>query len=400
MKRKFLALTLCFTILFSSINYKKSYANPALVMAPEAFNILAGMVVSAGVVLNAENIYTFIERTCLRVDSGVFSPYSSYEEFEEDLLKNTKKDKDPNGKEIFIINDDFFNNIKSFLDSSFENNSNNTVKHIYNPFGSVPVYISALPGNQTVVKNVSFTTTPSNTNSYKEGTFIFRPVKENAYSTSMYIDIYEGDSKILESIFYLYNDEFVDYRGFLVHNKYLNMSFSNSNRMPYKGSVAIKTEEDKYEGQYNSSNITNNIPVYNDISEGGNISFKPPTIVGEGNGDSDNGDSDNGDSDNGDSDNVFPGFPQFDFSGLDLSPISNLFEDFKSKFPFSVPFDIYNLLSVFVVEPKAPIFEVPIFTETIKFDLSIFEEWANIIRMFFVFGWTFILFKFSKKFGE
>ena len=57
MKRKFLILTLCFAIVFSSLNYKKSYADGGIISAP----ILATVVTAAlgtGVVLkNHEEIY-------------------------------------------------------------------------------------------------------------------------------------------------------------------------------------------------------------------------------------------------------------------------------------------------------------------------------------------------------
>lgn len=95
-----------------------------------------------------------------------------------------------------------------------------------------------------------------------------------------------------------------------------------------------------------------------------------------------------------------PNFPEFDFGKLDLKSLSLSFDNFKNKFPFSIPFDIYNFLNILVVEPKAPIFEVSFLTETLKLDFSIFDKVSNIIRAFSVFSWVFVLFRFTKKFGE
>lgn len=42
-----------------------------------------------------------------------------------------------------------------------------------------------------------------------------------------------------------------------------------------------------------------------------------------------------------------------------------------NKFPFSLPFDFYRLLTIFVAEPKAPVFRIPI--SNVNVDMSAFE---------------------------
>lgn len=71
--------------------------------------------------------------------------------------------------------------------------------------------------------------------------------------------------------------------------------------------------------------------------------------------------------------------------------------DLKDVFPFCIPFDLIHLFEVFDAEPEAPVFEIPIdlqvdnpFTgasivsckDTIKIDLSDYEEPIKVIRVF------------------
>lgn len=90
----------------------------------------------------------------------------------------------------------------------------------------------------------------------------------------------------------------------------------------------------------------------------------------------------------------FPSFPSFGDS-LDFSPM--YLTGVTEKFPFSLPWDLGRLLDKFDVEPKAPIFEVPIISETIELDLTIFNEWAGIIRFFVLIGFILSLIFISTK---
>lgn len=71
--------------------------------------------------------------------------------------------------------------------------------------------------------------------------------------------------------------------------------------------------------------------------------------------------------------------------------------DLKDVFPFCIPFDLIHLFEVFDAEPEAPVFEIPIdlqvdnpftgasivsYKDTIKIDLSDYEEPIKVIRVF------------------
>lgn len=82
------------------------------------------------------------------------------------------------------------------------------------------------------------------------------------------------------------------------------------------------------------------------------------------------------DTDVGVGDITFPSFgDSLDFSPFELSGITE-------RFPFSLPWDIGRLIGSLDVEPKAPVFDIPIVSEKIKLDLSSFDDWANIVRWF------------------
>lgn len=56
------------------------------------------------------------------------------------------------------------------------------------------------------------------------------------------------------------------------------------------------------------------------------------------------------------------------------------------KFPFSIPFDVYNIVNLLSAEPKAPVFNIPFESEdlgidyTMEIDLSEYDWIANIVR--------------------
>lgn len=91
-------------------------------------------------------------------------------------------------------------------------------------------------------------------------------------------------------------------------------------------------------------------------------------------------------------DDIFPSYgDSLDFSPLYATGITD-------KFPFSLPWDFGRLLDCFNLEPTAPVFKVPIVSETITIDLSEFDEWANIVRFFVFIGFLFVLIYSSKFF--
>ena len=57
MKRKFLVLTLCLTIIFSSINYKKSYADGGVISLP-ILATFGSLAVASGIIIkNNDDLY-------------------------------------------------------------------------------------------------------------------------------------------------------------------------------------------------------------------------------------------------------------------------------------------------------------------------------------------------------
>ena len=52
MKKKLLVFTLCFTLIFSSLNYKKSYADAGILSAPLLATVVT-VAVGSGVIINS-----------------------------------------------------------------------------------------------------------------------------------------------------------------------------------------------------------------------------------------------------------------------------------------------------------------------------------------------------------
>ena len=95
-------------------------------------------------------------------------------------------------------------------------------------------------------------------------------------------------------------------------------------------------------------------------------------------------------------------------SGLGSS-FGSLGDALSSKFPFCIPWDIYNLLNLFNSEPVAPVFdlsmEVPyIGTQAIHVDLSPFSPVAAVCRalmlVLFMIGLAFVSHKIMTGGGE
>lgn len=74
-----------------------------------------------------------------------------------------------------------------------------------------------------------------------------------------------------------------------------------------------------------------------------------------------------------------------------------------SKFPFCIPFDLYNSLKVFDADAEAPCFEIPIeinslgFNYTVTVDLGQYETVATIVRWFFSVSWIVGLILITRK---
>lgn len=73
---------------------------------------------------------------------------------------------------------------------------------------------------------------------------------------------------------------------------------------------------------------------------------------------------------------IFPSWGE----GINFKPLTQI--NFADKFPFCLASDLKETFELFDVKSKSPIFEVPIFTEKIKIDLTEFNKLFNIIRFF------------------
>ena len=80
---------------------------------------------------------------------------------------------------------------------------------------------------------------------------------------------------------------------------------------------------------------------------------------------------------------TLPSLPSWG-SGLDFSPITQ--GVFVDKFPFCLAKDVGDIISVFDVDPKAPVFKIPFVSEELTFDLTEFELWFDIMRFFILIG--------------
>lgn len=87
-----------------------------------------------------------------------------------------------------------------------------------------------------------------------------------------------------------------------------------------------------------------------------------------------------------------------DVPALDFTPLTSV--EISKVFPFSIPFDLKNLLEILLAEPRAPVFDIPLWTEKITLDLTKFNLIADIVRVFCILGWSFYLINRHKQMEE
>lgn len=400
MKRKFLILTLCFTIIFSSINYKKTYAfDGGVISAPMLATILT-LGVSAGFVITSDDDVQDIGRLFYEKYKNTWEQTKLA--FDVCVTLGANKVVTVSGDFLKMVLD-FYNDITSDVDvpSNKINFNSLGIPHFvtYDSFNHYWKY-----GSTSYVGDVS-----SNSD-FKVGNVSFEYVSKDKYYR--YYNIYFVDTFITKTGITMDADSFkvaiVDINnklylglGYIGLSQWNNISISSSSissalDIPYvPGSYSSdelnKDSVDVYVPGNTSdligrlpSDVTSN-PTY-DLPVGGVVtvpSVDNPSI------DVDNSisfpnvgdipDVDVPDVDVPGQDTIVPSFPSFGDS-LDFSPmyLTNVTE----KFPFSLPWDIGRLIQKFDVEPIAPIFDVPIVSETITLDLTEFSELASIVRFF------------------
>ena len=168
-----------------------------------------------------------------------------------------------------------------------------------------------------------------------------------------------------------------------------NFDFTN----PSYGKLELPTEEEK---EYLKNNYPNyewfDKEVSDDILGGGSEAFPP-----------NNGDTPQ-DPPQGNSPIIsnppsFPNLEEFNFNGLQLQPLTDLFSNFKTKFPFSLPFDLANLIGGLSQDPIPPRFETEIFNYNFVIDFTEFEVLAQIVRAFTLLSYVVSLIFITRNFG-
>ena len=137
MKKKFLVFTLCFTLIFSSLNYKKTYADAGVISLPMLATVSA-LAIGANIVLNdTDDIYDigniFYEKN-KSIWNTVVATFNSCVAFNKvtnklsvdkpfiDIFKNTFKDYNDNSNGNYVYSSSLssafdFVKVSSFTDT-------------------------------------------------------------------------------------------------------------------------------------------------------------------------------------------------------------------------------------------------------------------------------------------
>lgn len=426
MKRKFLILTLCFTIIFSSINFKRSYADGGVISLPILATV-CGLAVGSNIIINNNDdlydlgnmFYDYVKNhneltwdtVQLAFTSSVsvlpnklISVKSGFLDIVNDFFDTFTGSKEGTLQSFYSIELDKYYTLPSayFTTSKYNNilfcNSPGyflSSSNIKTEFNKIIFEINKTDftvrfyNGDTLVNSSSTLVNSGNPSSYKLS-FL-----NNKYQFTL-MNVY-GNVRTSPT-FYIYNDvigSFPYSGGYNWDNVGNRVNGSEGNKevsLPIPGDLSSLVGQTSDNFWTNTDNLVGNsditVPNVNNpsISLDGTISF-PNTNI----------DTDNPsipDINNPSVDGIFPAFPSFGDS-LDFSPmyLTNVTE----KFPFSLPWDIGRLIQKFDVEPVAPVFEVPIVSETITLDLTEFSELASIVRFFVLIGFILALIFISTK---
>lgn len=436
-KNKIIIICLSLFICFSSINFSFAYndkfsindinvegidplALPGVLLAPELIATIATIAVGSGIVLNsADDIYD-IARIFYDNQKDNWEVVETLFNASVTIGKN----------KVVNVGKDFLDLLKSTFDSIFPSSSGDIKMSNW----GVP-YFPGKSHTNTFVDGETFTNTfGDNIVSYKCKIFNgYRDVnitymhkdKPNVIHTSTFapadfspsdvsIGFSVSSSNQLMLVVYgknkLVNSRTLDYQGVLTLG-------SVDYDLPYTpgtydwDNIGSKSKEDGSVGVYvpgNAGSLPGVVPgdvvlspgdVLNppyDLPIDGTVDLPVVDIPSIGVGDSVTipGEGAIDPPINPPIDTPFPPFPSFGNS-LDFSPM--YLTGVTEKFPFSLPWDIGRLINKFDVEPKAPIFELPLVDEKISLDLTIFDEWANIGRFFILIGFVLSLILISTK---
>ena len=425
-RNKIVALVMSFVICFCTVsnsfcddkeyiidnkNGRSALALGSLVLTKEAFNIIVGVAGACGVaLLTFDDKVSFVDefisyyKTTIKPDSGDFTT-SPVEHFEEEIKKHVKRPSNNNSggdNNNLIVGSSLVTLICSVFDNMFKDKPDKY--YIYE--NSVPTadkYFSLKEQNLTLEHKEIVEVNLPGADSMQ--------FKYNANMGDFYWKLNRFDN---QEIFRGYRDTIFKRKcqpGCENYRKsgYYHLYVSNINYSSVIGNASVVS----CYPNLNNGDYTNYIPCYYFEGQVDKTNYVPilkdTTVSNEDINDTNPNINVNGSLElpsgsvtpPGDSNVDFelPPLPSFDDEGIDLSFLTDLFEHLKGKFPFSIPFDLYNIIDVLRADPVAPVFDVNFLGNTLTLDLTQFDEWANIVRAFSVFSWVFVLFTFTKKLG-
>ena len=443
MKKKFLTLFLTLFVSFSSINF--SFANPLLSLSPQIIATIGTLAVSSGIVLNDNDDLYDIARIV----------YEDIKRQNDDIEKIFLASVSLATNGILTVGGEFLDLIKNSFDS-FYSKSKDSVSVVDDFIGlgftGLSCYDKFIPTSEKLELS-AFSSYPS-THKFNVGAN-YIGVKQNigggfyvilSEDSSKYyeVDFYKNDIRFTSSPISKHSTEAIVFESTsTVEYNYLWVIGNSNGSYLDKYSIALSPSSDYspvylpsqpnytwdnidsnkdengnigiyfpgnldslvggnvgntiYDGVYNpgydvSTDGSVSIPQVSNpsISIGDNLTIPSDTVVDT----PIDPPADLPDVNDPPIGGIIPSFPSFGDS-LDFSPM--YLTNINEKFPFSLPWDIGRLIEKFDVEPKAPIFKVPIVTSDIELDLTIFDEWANIVRFFILIGFALSLILISTK---
>lgn len=432
MKRKFLSLILCFTILFTNIN--KIYADsriapaiPIVTAAPQVISSIGALMVMCGVkyvdykslnysIRQMYQYEDFEEKILPSIESCIAKSVEGVVTFSEDIVSWFKDKYFPTVEEG---TNGFYSNFPCYFPSAYESK-------FFNPGGSAKseTFKFNISPTYDVVQGVECFYDLGN------GLTIEYSGKSGAHA---YVK-YKGKSIFTRTMLsnYLGQISFIYFEGTVYPlTKYSSGWGASSTKLISKiNDIDSEFTLDVYswdnvgsKPQINEQDKEIAIPIPGDVNDlidsdswspskdkvwNGTDSITIPTIdkplvnVGDDiltDTDVDTGTGTDTDTDTDTGTGNIPGtsIPSFPSFGeeLDFSPL--YMTNIKDKFPFSLPWDFKNLINMFDVDPVAPKFELPFLGNNITLDFSYFEEWALIIRFFISISFTATLIFISTK---
>ena len=390
MNKKILIFTLCFTMIFSSLNIKKSYASPQTIIVAGIISHLGSLAFKTlDVVLTGKDVievgnYVYSKLT-LSQQNNLLDSYntdiSKFEKLSHEYMQTLPKQEYNYHFTSGVVKPLVLGDVREGVHNEVISESNglykyNTYRQLYGSYYRILVFTPSDIFAIDSCKNIQCS--------------IEDPNVQNAF--------YMYDHKGTFNIGCKHGDEFRIKRDYSTYN--LDVSSYNCSNCPHEFDFP-KTPYSKFEGisEEQKDYIKENYPNYN-------IDSLPPNYNGSNNGgnnDSNNG-GNNGSNNGGNNPIItnppsFPNLEEFNFNGLELDSLTNLFSNFKTKFPFSLPFDLVNLIGSLSVDPIPPRFETEIFNYNFVLDFTQFEVLAQLVRGFTLLFYIVSLIFITKRFG-